>query len=84
MEEYFFQNYYETLAELNAASNVVNALENDVTLTIQKNVSAYGEDAQYETVYSGSASAASDLFSAQFDEANKKVIVTIPAVINGE
>lgn len=77
-EEYFFEKYYETSEEAKAESeNYISALKNDTTLKITKNDSF--------VYYEGSAVPDEEnagLFTAEFNESERIISVTIPSANN--
>ena len=96
-EEYFFSKYYQDLATLKADEAAGNdnqateALKNDVSLKIEKNIEPYGAEPNYELYYEGSAKpdAVTNLFTAQIKEKENEedkntITITIPADIDGQ
>ncbi|MBR2590483.1 MAG: hypothetical protein IKE65_06120, partial [Clostridia bacterium] len=83
-EEYFFRNYYKSLADLKAKTNIVDALKEDVVLSIKKNVEPVDVKEDYKPYYEGSAlpDEATNLFSAHWDEVAKTISITIPKKLN--
>lgn len=82
-EEYFYENYYATADDAKSNKNPVNALENDIDIKIEKTSHASGSVS--EIYYEGKAvsAASTGKFNVVFNEAEKTISVTIPAVVNG-
>ena len=88
-EDYFYQYYYNSLADLRAdkdtgkTEKALNALKEDVHLEILKNVQPVGEEAQFKEYYTGNAAETGEKCTVVFDESGF-IIVTIPAYIDGQ
>ena len=75
-EEYFFENYYKTVSDAKSKENAVDSLKEDVELLITKDGADY---------YNGSANPdiPTDKFTAEFNESDSNITVTIPSELDG-
>lgn len=75
-EEYFFESYYNSVSDAKSKKNAVDSLKEDVELQITKDGADY---------YNGSANPdiPTDKFTAEFNESDSNITVTIPTELDG-